>query len=69
MDEEEIKAKVDINNVNACVIYDKNDKIEKTFDYITDLEGKPIIRVGVLDFKIIEYILDLEARIKKLEGS
>ena len=65
MDKELIKEKCDLFKIEE-ITHEKLGIIKK-FDYIIDNDGNAILYVSPLDFKIIEKIKKLEARIKVLE--
>lgn len=67
MDREELKEKCDITKIEERTFLDVSNKEYKE-DYIVDNDGNAIIQVPPLLFKMIEKILDLEARIKVLEA-
>jgi len=58
MDIEEIKSKIDLNKIESRTIKDL-----PTQDFIIDDKGNAIFLVSPLEFKLIEKIKDLEARI------
>ena len=62
MDKEEIKNKIDLNNIKEFTT-EEGDKI----DYLVDFEGNFILPLSVLEVKLIEKIKDLEEKINKLE--
>lgn len=62
MDKEEIKTKIDLDNIKEFT--DETG----TFDYIYDSEGNAIVSVSPLEILLINRIKDLEARILKLES-
>lgn len=69
MDKEEIKKRIDFNNIQEKkikMIKGIPDTV-KTYDCLVDYEGNFIIPLSPLDVKIIEYIKNLEVRIKELE--
>ncbi|KKM16730.1 hypothetical protein LCGC14_1682930 [marine sediment metagenome] len=69
MDREEIKNRIDFNNIQEIEIEDIKgipDTIIKT-DYLVDFEGNFIIPLTPLEVKLIEKIKELEARILELE--
>lgn len=69
MDKEKIKNRIDFNNIKELEIEDIKgipDTATK-YDYLVDFEGNNIICLTPLDVKLIEWIKDLEERIKKLE--
>ena len=63
MKEEELKQLIDINKVEYRNI---KDRLEG--DFIVDNEGEPLLQVSILEFKLIEKIKELEARIEVLEN-
>ena len=65
MDKEEIKTKCDLNRIEEKIF--TNVLGTRKIDYIIDNDGNAILPVPVLEFKMIEKILDLEARIIELE--
>ena len=67
MDKEEIKNRIDLNNVQELVRIDAFKDEIKT-DYLVDFEGNYIIPLSPLEVKLIEKIKDLEERIKKIES-
>lgn len=66
MDKEEIKNKIDLNNIEERTF---SNFIEEEYkaDYIIDDKGNAILPVSQLEFKMIEKIKDLETRIVELE--
>ena len=68
MEKEELKTKVDFNNIREVIFIDPNVEKEYKTDYLYDDKGNNIIPLSVLEFKLIEKIKALEERIKVLEG-
>ena len=62
MDKEDIKNKIDLNNIQELIT-----KTGNVVDYLVDSEGHFIIPISPLIFKLIEKIKELEARIIILE--
>lgn len=65
MDKETIKEKINLSKIEEVIFEPLG--IEHKLDYIIDTEGNAIIPVSPLEFKIIEKIKELEARIVLLE--
>jgi len=66
MDKEEVKNRIDFNNIQVKVW--KSEFIpDQEEDYLVDFEGNFIYPLSPLDMKLIEKIKDLEARILELE--
>lgn len=65
MDKEEVKKRIDLTNIQEKTIDGMFDSVK--MDYLVDYEGNFILPVSQLEAKLIEKILDLEARIKILE--
>lgn len=66
MDKEEIKNRIDFNNIGQKNI-DITGLEVNIQDYLIDYEGNYIIPLTPLDMKLIEEIQLLKERIKKLE--
>ena len=69
MDREEIKNRIDFNNIQEIEIEDIKgipDTVRK-YDYLVDFEGNFIIPLTPLEVKLIEKMKELEARIMALE--
>ena len=66
MDKEEIKTKCDLNRIEERTFTNLVGD-EYKVDYIIDDMGNAIIPISILEFKMIEQIKELEARIKELE--
>ena len=64
MDREELKDKIDFDNIQEFITKD-NIKI----DYLMDSEGNHIIPLTPLNMKLIEKIKELEVRLKRLEDT
>ena len=70
MDKEEIKNRIDFNNIQEKsieIIKGIPSTVEK-YDYLVDYEGNYIIALSPLDVKLIEKIEALEKRINILEA-
>lgn len=66
MDKEEIKNRIDFNNIQE--LEPKTSSVrQRKDDYLVDYEGNFIYKLNPLEFKLIETVLALEERIKKLE--
>lgn len=65
MDKEELKTKIDLNNIEERIFM--NMDIEYKQDYIIDNEGNAIIPIPPLIFKLIEEIKALKIRIEIVE--
>ena len=66
MDKEEIKNRIDFNNIKEKELLGIFDS--QKVDYLVDFEGNFIYPINPLEMKLIKKIKDLEERIKKLEG-
>lgn len=66
MDKEEIKERCDLSKIEERIFVNVFGDEDKA-DYIIDNKGNAIIPVSPLDFKIIEKLKELEARIKVIE--
>ena len=66
MDKEQLKTKIDFNNIQEFISTDIFDRIKKE-DYLVDFEGNFIIPLTLLDMKLIEELKNLKARIIELE--
>ncbi|MCP4585299.1 hypothetical protein [Pseudoalteromonas sp.] len=66
MNKEELKEACDLNSIEERELTTSLG-ITKKLDYIIDNKGNAIIRLSPLEFKMIERIKELEARIKDLE--
>ena len=62
MDKEEIKKRIDLDNIKEFT-----DQDGYKWDHLVDYEGNFIIPLSLLEVKLIETIKNLEERIKKLE--
>ena len=67
MDKEEIKNRIDFNNIQEKTFNTFAEKDIKR-DYLVDYEGNFIIPLSPLHLKLIEKIKELEERIVKLEN-
>lgn len=70
MKKEEIKSRIDFNNIQEFVEledYSKGIFDTTKIDYLVDFEGNFIIPLTPLELKLIEWIKELEARILELE--
>ena len=67
MDEEEIKESIDFDRIGEFTDVIVKDVIETKTDYLMDDKGNYIIPLSPLEFKLIEKIKELEARIIELE--
>ena len=66
MEKEELKTKIDFNNIQELQTEIFKGKFSKE-DYLVDDEGNFMIPLSPLEFKLIEKIQELEERISKLE--
>jgi len=66
MNKEEIKNRIDFNNIQQ-LNYEKRKGVYENRDYLVDFDGNYIIPLSPLNMKLIEKILDLEKRIIELE--
>jgi hypothetical protein len=66
MNKEEIKNRIDFNNIQEFTSKNIVGMEYKT-DYLVDFEGNFIVPLSPLDVKLIEKIKDLEVRILELE--
>ena len=69
MDKEQVKSRIDFNNIQEKSIEAVKGIPEtaRNYDYLVDLEGNFIIPLTPLEVKLIEKIKELEARIEQLE--
>ena len=67
MDKEEIKDKIDIYNVQEKNVNKFLPEEPIMVDYLVDKDGNFIVPLRSIDVVLIDYIKDLELRIKKLE--
>ncbi len=69
MDKEQIKSRIDFNNIQEKTIEDVKGVPDtgRKHDYFVDFEGNFIIPLSPLESKLIEKLQDLEARIIELE--
>ena len=69
MDKEEIKNRIDFNNIQEIELEDVVGIPEtiKKYDYLVDFEGNFILPLSLVELKLIEWIKILEERIKTLE--
>ncbi|KKN76295.1 hypothetical protein LCGC14_0371470 [marine sediment metagenome] len=66
MDKEQLKSRIDFNNIQKKSIETVKGIPEtaRNYDYLVDFEGNFIIPLTPLEVKLIEKIKELEARLK-----
>ena len=69
MDKNELKSRIDFNNILEKTIEDVKGVPDtgRKHDYLVDFEGNFIVPLKPLEVKLIEKIKELEARIKAME--
>ncbi len=68
MDKEEIESRIDFDNIQEKTFKSQIEGFpDKKVDYLVDFEGNFILPLNHVEFKLIEEIKALKARIKVLE--
>lgn len=67
MKTEELKNRIDLDNIQEKNVLEKHDGVEMV-DYCVDFEGNFIYPVNPLEMKIISIIKELEAKVIELEA-
>lgn len=68
MDKEQIKSRIDFNNIQEKTFDIVPGIFSETIDYLVDFEGNFIIPLSPLEVKLIEEIKSFELRIQELDA-